>query len=36
MPEISGTESESLTRLSEDYQQRAETATMALAVAAPW
>ena len=32
--EITGTETESLTRLSEDYQQRAETATMALAVAA--
>jgi type II secretory pathway component PulF len=32
--EITGTESESLTRLSEDYQRRAETATLALAVAA--
>jgi type II secretory pathway component PulF len=32
--EITGTESESLTRLSEDYQQRAETATLALTVAA--
>jgi type IV pilus assembly protein PilC len=32
--EITGTESESLTRLSEDYQRQAETATLALAVAA--
>ena len=32
--EITGTESESLTHLSEDYQRRAETATLALAVAA--
>jgi len=32
--EISGTETESLTRLSQDYQQRAETATLALSVAA--
>ena len=32
--EISGTETESLSRLSQDYQQRAETATMAFAVAA--
>jgi type II secretory pathway component PulF len=32
--EITGTESESLTHLSQDYQQRAETATLALTVAA--
>ncbi len=32
--ELSGTESESLSRLSEDYQRQAETATTALAVAA--
>jgi type II secretory pathway component PulF len=32
--EISGTETESLAHLSEDYQKRAETATMALSVAA--
>jgi len=32
--EVSGTESESLTRLSQDYQSQAETATLALAVAA--
>ena len=32
--ELSGTESESLSRLSEDYQRQAETATTALAVIA--
>ncbi|MHB0959207.1 MAG: type II secretion system F family protein [Pirellulaceae bacterium] len=32
--ELTGTESESLAHLSEDYQRRAETATLALAVAA--
>jgi type II secretory pathway component PulF len=32
--EMSGTETESLTHLSEDYQRRAETATLALSVAA--
>ena len=32
--ELSGTESESLSRMSEDYQRQAETATTALAIAA--
>jgi type IV pilus assembly protein PilC len=32
--EVSGTESESLTRLSQDYQSQAETSTLALTVAA--